>query len=104
MRDPATPGHSDMNESLTVAALALYLLWFHKESRTLGVRLAGLLGVCVFGGPTVVQNVETLASALAAGETCPICGGALEEQSGKHFKHVWCPTPGHLDAWRDTGK
>jgi len=50
------------------------------------------------------ENVETRASALVAGETCPICGGALEEQSGKHFKHVWCPTPGHLDAWRDAGK
>jgi len=50
------------------------------------------------------ENVETRASALVAGETCPICGGALEEQSGKHFKRVWCPTPGHLDAWRDAGK
>jgi hypothetical protein len=50
------------------------------------------------------ENVETRASALVAGETCPICGGALEEQSGKRFKHVWCPTPGHLDAWRDAGK
>jgi hypothetical protein len=50
------------------------------------------------------ENVETRASALVAGETCPICGGMLEEQSGKRFKHVWCPTPGHLDAWRDAGK
>jgi hypothetical protein len=50
------------------------------------------------------ENIETRASALVAGETCPICGGALEEQSGKRFKHVWCPTPGHLDAWRDAGK
>jgi hypothetical protein len=50
------------------------------------------------------ENVETRASALVDGETCPICGGALEEQSGKRFKHVWCPTPGHLDAWRDAGK
>jgi len=50
------------------------------------------------------ENVETRASALVTGETCPICGGALEEQSGKRFKHVWCPTPGHLDAWRDAGK
>jgi hypothetical protein len=50
------------------------------------------------------ENFETRASALVAGETCPICGGALEEQSGKRFKHVWCPTPGHLDAWRDAGK
>lgn len=50
------------------------------------------------------ETVETRAFALVDGETCPICGGALEEQSGKHFKHVWCPTPGHLDAWRNAGK
>jgi hypothetical protein len=50
------------------------------------------------------ENVETRASALVDDETCPICGGALEEQSGKHFKHVWCPTQGHFDAWRDAGK
>ena len=50
------------------------------------------------------ENVDACASALFADETCPICGGALEEQSGKHYKHVWCPTPGHLDAWRDAGK
>ncbi|HEU0174816.1 MAG TPA: hypothetical protein VFV58_11180 [Blastocatellia bacterium] len=50
------------------------------------------------------ENVETRASASVDGETCPICGGALAEQSGKRFKHVWCPTPGHLDAWRDAGK
>jgi hypothetical protein len=49
------------------------------------------------------ENVETRASALVARETCPICGSALEEQSGKQFKHVWCPTPGHLDAWRNAG-
>jgi len=50
------------------------------------------------------ENDEQCAPALAAGESCPICGGALEEQSGKRFKHVWCPTPGHIDAWRDSGK
>ena len=50
------------------------------------------------------ENIETRDSALVDSETCPICGGALEEQSGKHYKRVWCPTPGHLDAWRDAGK
>jgi hypothetical protein len=50
------------------------------------------------------ETIETRASALVDDETCPICGGALEEQSGKHFKHVWCPTQGHFDAWRDAGK
>jgi hypothetical protein len=50
------------------------------------------------------EDVEMRAPASVADETCPICGGALEEQSGKHFRRVWCPTPGHLDAWRDAGK
>ena len=50
------------------------------------------------------EYVETRPSALDSGETCPLCGSALEEQSGKHFKHVWCPTPGHLDAWRNAGE
>jgi hypothetical protein len=50
------------------------------------------------------ENIKTRDSASVDGETCPICGGALEEQSGKHYKRVWCPTPGHLDAWRDARK
>src|SRR5215813_6376158 len=38
-----------------------------------------------------------------AGEVCPICGGEVREQRGKHFRHLWCPTPGHFDAWRALG-
>lgn len=33
-----------------IAFLALYFLWFHKVNRAFGVRLAGILGLCVFGG------------------------------------------------------
>jgi|SRR5215510_10338269 len=33
-------------------------------------------------------------------EVCPICAGELREQHGKHFRHIWCPNPGHFDAWR----
>ena len=33
-----------------IAFLALYFLWFHKVNSAFGVRLAGILGLCVFGG------------------------------------------------------
>src|SRR5262245_2949742 len=36
-------------------------------------------------------------------KVCPICAGDLKEQRGKNFKHIWCPTPGHFDAWRADG-
>lgn len=37
-------------------------------------------------------------------EVCPICHGALREQRGKRYRHVWCPTPGHFDSWRADGR
>jgi hypothetical protein len=37
---------------------------------------------------------------LLAVERCPICSAEVKEQSGKHYRHVWCPTPGHFDSWR----
>ena len=33
-----------------IAVLALYFLWLHRANRAAGVRLAGILGLCVFGG------------------------------------------------------
>lgn len=33
-----------------IALLALYFLWLHKANSAFGVRLAGILGLCVFGG------------------------------------------------------
>jgi hypothetical protein len=38
-----------------------------------------------------------------ADEHCPICGRELEWQRGKYYRHVWCPRPGHFDAWRALG-
>ena len=33
-----------------IALLALYFLWLHKPNSAFGVRLSGILGLCVFGG------------------------------------------------------
>jgi hypothetical protein len=41
---------------------------------------------------------------LLAIERCPICAAELAENSGKRFRHLWCPMPGnHFDAWRADG-
>lgn len=40
---------------------------------------------------------------LLAIELCPICAAELAENSGKRFRHVWCPRPGQFDAWRALG-
>lgn len=53
-----------------VSVLALYLLWHHSARATLGVRLAGLLGVCVYGG------------FILAASTAPLYGGALTDRDG----------------------
>jgi hypothetical protein len=33
-----------------IAVLALYFLWLHKANSAFGVRVAGMLGLCVLGG------------------------------------------------------
>ncbi len=33
-----------------ISVVALYFLWFHKTDRAFGVRFAGVLGLCVYGG------------------------------------------------------
>jgi hypothetical protein len=53
-----------------VSVLALYLLWLHGARATTGVRLAGLLGVCVYGG------------FLLAASTTALYGGALSDRGG----------------------
>lgn len=53
-----------------VSVVALYLLWFSGARATLGVRVAGLLGVCVYGGFVL------------AASTAPLYGGALSDRGG----------------------
>lgn len=54
----------------TIAVLALYFLWLHKANRAFGVRLAGILGLCVFGGFWL------------SAATVSLYGGALSDKGG----------------------
>jgi hypothetical protein len=53
-----------------VALVALYWLWLYRANRALGLNLAGILGLCVYGGFWV--------SAL----TASLYGGALSDKGG----------------------
>lgn len=53
-----------------VAFLALYFLWFHKANRTFGIRLAGILGLCVYAGFWLSAS------------TASLYGGALSDKGG----------------------
>ncbi len=53
-----------------IAVLALYFLWLHKANRAFGVRLAGILGLCVFGGFCLSAS------------TVSLYGGALSDEGG----------------------
>jgi len=53
-----------------IAVLALYLLWFHKANSAFGARLAGILGLCVFGGFWL------------SAFTISLYGGALSDKGG----------------------
>ena len=53
-----------------IALVALYFLWLHKANRAFGVRLAGILGLCVFGGFWLSAS------------TISFYGGALSDKGG----------------------
>jgi hypothetical protein len=59
-----------LGTNTSIAVLALYFLWFHKASRAFGVRLAGILGLCVYGGFWL--SVLTVS----------LYGGALSDKGG----------------------
>lgn len=59
-----------LGTNCAVALLALYFLWFHRANRAFGVRLAGILGLCVFGGFWL------------SAFTASLYGGALSDQGG----------------------
>lgn len=40
----------------SLAVMALFLLWLFKEDRAFGIRLAGALGLCVYGGSLSVKG------------------------------------------------
>ena len=59
-----------LSTNFGVSVVAFYLLWFHGARATQGVRVAGLLRMCVYGG------------FLLAASTAPLYGGALSDRGG----------------------
>jgi hypothetical protein len=54
----------------SLALVALYFLWLYRGNATLGLRLTGLLGLCVYGG------------FMLSAATTSMYGGALSDQGG----------------------
>lgn len=54
----------------TLAMVALYFLWLYKENRSFGVSLAGVLGLCVYGG------------FMLSAATTTMYGGSLSDKGG----------------------
>lgn len=59
-----------LGTNLTLAAVALFLLWRSKLDSATGVRLAGVLGLCVYGG------------FMSAAATSSLYGGSLADIGG----------------------
>ncbi len=54
----------------TIAVVALFFLWLYKANSAFGVRLAGVLGLCVYGG------------FILSAATAPLYGGSLTDKGG----------------------
>ncbi|HSW15062.1 MAG TPA: DUF6640 family protein [Solimonas sp.] len=73
---PEWPPHSRVHmvwllgTNSAIAVLALSFLWFHKANAAFGVRLAGMLGLCVYGG------------FLLSASTASLYGGAMSDADG----------------------
>ena len=59
-----------LGTSSAIAIMALYFLWLHRSNSTFGVRISGILGLCVLGGFWL--SVFTI----------PLYGGALSDKGG----------------------
>jgi len=54
----------------SLAVIALFFLWLYKEDRAFGIRLAGALGLCVYGG------------FMLSAATTSLYGGSLSDKGG----------------------
>jgi hypothetical protein len=54
----------------SLAVVALFFLWLYKEDRAFGIRLAGALGLCVYGG------------FMLSAATISLYGGSLSDKGG----------------------
>jgi hypothetical protein len=59
-----------LGTNFAIGLLALYFLWHNASDRAFGTRLAGLLGLCAFGGFWLSAS------------TVSLYGGALSEKGG----------------------
>ena len=49
-----------LGTNTSIAIVALYFLWLHKTSLALGVRICGVLGLCVYGGFMLSASTTSL--------------------------------------------
>lgn len=54
----------------SLALIALFFLWMYKQDRAFGIRLAGTLGLCVYGG------------FMLSAATTSLYGGSLSDKGG----------------------
>ena len=54
----------------SLAVIALFFLWLYKQDRAFGIRLAGVLGLCVYGG------------FMLSAATTSLYGGSLSDKGG----------------------
>lgn len=59
-----------LGTNTSIAMVALYILWLHQSSLILRVRLAGVLGLCVYGG------------FMLSASTTSLYGGSLSDAGG----------------------
>lgn len=59
-----------LGTNTAIALVALYFLWLHKSRLVVGVSLAGVLGLCVYGG------------FMLSAFTTPLYGGSMSDKGG----------------------
>ncbi len=59
-----------LGTNTAIAMAALYFLWLHGPSRALGVRISGVLGLCVYGG------------FMLSASTSALYGGSMSDKGG----------------------
>ena len=59
-----------LGTNTAIAGVAIYLLWLHKSGLAVGVHLAGVLGLCVYGG------------FMLSAFTTPLYGGSMSDAGG----------------------
>jgi hypothetical protein len=59
-----------LGTNTSLAAVALFFLWLYKNDRAFGIRMGGVLGLCVYGG------------FMLSAATISLYGGSLSDKGG----------------------